>query len=195
MFGDSDLEGVTVAGTITQKDREFVETWENIAVSRNAIIRLDVRGDEKQEIISGPRTFMVTTEERLIHQNKVRDPKNDPFLNGAFRPVIVPDSVNIESNPNALSDNEIKSILVSSDVAWGEWMAILNSPETLGRMIDMANSTDGVTLKRFHQLQERYAEVKPKTRIVQKDADQYEGIRTSGRSADYRAPAAGAAAP
>jgi hypothetical protein len=28
--------------------------------------------------------------------------------------------------------------------------------------------------------------VKPKTRIVQKDTDQYAGIQTGGRSADYR---------
>lgn len=173
-------------GTITQADREFVETWENIAVSRNAIVKLDARGEEKQEVISGHRTFMVTTEERLLLQDKVRDPKNDPFLNGAFRPVLVPDSVSIDSNPNALSDDEIKSILVSSEVAWDEWMATLDSPDTLRRMIDLAESTEGITLQRFKRLQERLSEVKPKTRIVQKDTDQYAGIQTGGRSADYR---------
>jgi len=178
-----------VAGTITDKDKEFVETWENIAVSRNAIVKLDARGDEKQVVISGPRTFMVTTEERLLLQDKIRDPKHDPFLNGAFRPVVVPVTVNIESNPNALSDSEIRSILVSSDVAWTEWMATLTSVDTLGRMVTMAHDVDGMSLKRFEQLKERLAEVKPKTRIVQKDAEQYEGIRTGGRSGDYRGTA------
>jgi hypothetical protein len=162
-------------GSITEADAAFVETWENIASITNYVIRLDVRGDEKFEGISGKRTFMITTRERLITQDKVEDVKNDPFQNGSFRPVVVPDSVNIETNPNALSDDEIKSIFISSDIAWGEWMKTLDAPATLRRMIDMADEAD-ISLKRFRELQKRHEELNPKRRITQKDREQFESL-------------------
>jgi hypothetical protein len=86
-------------GSITESDRTFVESWENIAPSQNAIIRLNTRGDEKQEVISGRRNFMLTTEERLITQDRIVDDRLDPFKNGCFRPVVVPDSVSIDRAP------------------------------------------------------------------------------------------------
>lgn len=186
-------------GAITDADQNFTETWENIVPHGNGIIRLDIRGEETTEIIVGRRTFMLTTEERLITQSRILDPVNDPFRNGAFRPVVVPDSVTFETNPNALSDDEIRSIFVSSDLAWNEWITTLDSPETLRRMLDLAGDSD-ISVRRFKQIGARLAEVKPQTRIVQKDQSDYESIgqpggpttassdrRTQGgRSADYR---------
>ncbi len=190
-------------GTITQADRQFVETWENIAVSGNSIIRLDSRGEDKPELITGRRSFLITTEERMITEDRIVDDSNNPFRNGAFRPVVVPDSVDITSNPNALSDDEIRSVLVSSEIAWTEYMKVIDSPETLRRMVDLADEVEGLSLKRFKELGARFSEVKPKTQITQKDRAEYEKIggaappagpgaparkRTSagGRSADYR---------
>lgn len=185
-------------GTISDQDRNFVETWENIAPSGNAVIRLDSRGVEKQELITGRRNFMITTEERLITQDRIVDTKLDPFKNGCFRPVVVPDSVDTNTNPNALSDDEISSILVSSEIAFTEWMKIIDSPETLRRMVELAPHSD-ISLKRFQFLQSRLGEVKPPTQITQKDRDQYESIgsgapqpqpapqrRRGGMSSDYR---------
>ena len=182
-----------MAGFITDADKAFVEQWENISQITNSIIKLDMRGDEKHELISGKRTFMVTTEERMITQGKILDPKHDPFLNGCFRPIVVPDDVNIETNPNALSDEEMTKILVSSDLAFEEWLGTLTSPETLSRMVELAADMEDITLKRFKMLGARHAEVSPKRRIVQKDRDQFEAMAgadrprsTTGRSADYR---------
>lgn len=188
-------------GSITEQDTGFVETWSNISPSSNSIIRLDRRGDEKHEVISGFRDFYVTTEERLITQERILEEKNDPFKNGCFRPVLVPDSVDTKSNPNALNDGEIRSILISSAAAWDEWMKVIDSPETLRRMIALADESD-ISLKRYKQLATRMSEVKPKTRIIQKDQEQFEAMgappgrsgqaigkekRTvGGRSADYR---------
>jgi hypothetical protein len=194
---------VAVVGSITAADKAFVETWENIATPSNGIVRLDARGIERIEMIAGRRQFMCTSEERKITQDRVVDERYDPFRNGAFRPVIVPDSVDKNSNPNALSDDEISSILISSELAWGEWMAVIDSPETLRRMSDIAEQSD-VSLKRYRQVEARLLEVKPKTRITQKDREQYESMggpggtsdgrpsaprsdpRPGGRSADYR---------
>lgn len=189
-----------MSGTITETDKGFVETWENISRASNVIIRLDPRGDETTVVISGPRQFHVTTQERVIMQARVLDPANDPYRNGAFRPILVPDSVTASTNPNALSDDEIRSILVSSDVAWAEWLAVLDSPETLQRMMDLANETPSMTMVRYRELGARLVAVKPRTRIVSKDREQLEALaptpppageltgRTGarGRSRDYR---------
>ena len=86
--------------------------------ARTPIVRIDARGDEQQEVITGRRTFMLTTEERIITESKILDPANDPFKNGDFRPVVVPDSVTIESNPNAVSDEEIVQMFTVGDAAW-----------------------------------------------------------------------------
>src|SRR5438445_7552481 len=109
-------------GSIADEDRAFVETGENIASYQNVIIRLDTRGDERQEVINAQRHFMLTAEERIITQDRIIDPLNDPFLNGSFRPVIVPDTINIETNPNAMSDADIAGIFKASDLAFDEWL-------------------------------------------------------------------------
>jgi hypothetical protein len=155
--------------SITQAEREFVETWENIAPYQNAIIRLDHRGDEKYEVITGRRTFMITTEERMITQERVVEAKNDPFKNGSFRPINTPEDITVETNPNALSDDEILDIFASSDLAWEEWMKVIDSPATLNRMVDMADEAPGVTVKRLRDVQLRLREVKPPTRLTHKD--------------------------
>lgn len=156
-------------GTITRADQEFVETWENIAAYANGIIRIDARGDEKHEIIHGRRTFMLTTEERVITQDRIVEDKNDPFLNGAFRPVVVPETINIDSNPNALSDDEITGIFKASDIAFEEWLKTIDSPQTLRRMIDLAPHGD-ISLRRYQQIEARLNLVKPRTRLGTNDA-------------------------
>lgn len=166
-------------GFITDDDARFVETWENIAGITNYVIRLDMRGEERPEAVNGKRTFMISTKERKITQDRILEKKNDPFLNGAFRPVIVPDSVNIESNPNALSDDEIKSIFVSSELAWDEWMNTIDSGETLRRMLDLADGAD-ITLKRFRQLEARLEAVNPPKRITQRDQEEYDKLGPTG---------------
>lgn len=157
-------------GSITEEERTFVETWENIASYQNGIIRLDHRGDEKPEMIQGEsRPFYITTEERLLTQSRIVDKANDPFKNGSFRPVNVPDNVTIETNPNALSDDEIFGIFSAGDFAWSEWLATLDSPATLRRMIDLADEAEGATVKRLRALEARLVEVKPKTRLESSD--------------------------
>ena len=164
-------------GSITQEQVDFVETWENVSPSVNFIVKLDVRGDEQYVQVSGSRSFTLTSHERLITQGKVVDPANDPFLNGCFRPVIVPKEVNIESNPNALSDDDIRNIFVVSEVAWSEWLDALTAPATLRRMMALAEDDEGIPHKRYNALKARLAEVTggPK-HATQKDEDTYKAM-------------------
>lgn len=158
-------------GSITDQDTDFVETWENIATRQNAVVRLDARGEERQEVISGRRNFMLTTEERIITENKVLDPTNNPFKNGDFRPVLVPDSVTIESNPNALSDDEIRHIFSVGDAAWPELLGTIDSVATLRRMLDLAEEAENLTMKRYRDMEHRLLEVRGGERLQLKTND------------------------
>lgn len=169
-----------MTSSITEEDQRFVETWENIAEFQNVIVRINRKGDEAPEVIVGRRTFMITTAERLITQEKVLDPKNDPFANGSFRPVNVPDSMTIEANPNALADEEIIDILGMGDFAWGEWLKSIDSPATLRRMITLADEVETLSHKRYRQLSERLAEVKPVTRIQSNDPEVRKFLQSPG---------------
>jgi hypothetical protein len=97
------------------------------------------------------------------------------ILNGCFRPVIVADSVDIKTNPNALTNDEIRSLFVSSELAFAEWLTVLDSPETLRRMIELADDSD-TSLKRYKAIATRTAEVKPARRVTQEDRDELEKI-------------------
>jgi hypothetical protein len=102
--------------------------------------------------------------------DRIKDPKNDPFLNGSFRPVVVPDSITIETNPNALSDEEITRILNSeSAIAWQENLKTIDAVATLRRMLELAEELEDVSLKRYRQLEERLVEVRGKVRITSDD--------------------------
>lgn len=160
-----------MAGSITQEDREFVEVWEHVSPAQWGIKKLNARGDEIDEIIAGHRNFRLTTEERMITQDAIRRPELDPFLNGSFRPVEVPDSITIKTNPNALSDDEIKKILDSSDLAWKENLKQINSVATVRRMIDVAEVHPGVTVARLRRLQKKLVKVRGQARIDTNDPE------------------------
>lgn len=161
--------------SITAEDREFVETWENVSDISVGIASFNPRGEEGQVLIAGGRRFMCTTEERLVTQDKIADVANDPFLNGTFRPILVPETVTVQSNPNALSDAEILDVLKSTDLAWDEWMKVLDSPATLQRLLNAAEEAN-TSLRRFREVEARLEAVKPKTRVVQKDRSEFEKI-------------------
>lgn len=143
-------------GSITDEEKTFIETWENVGEGTNYIITENRRGDEVQVGIAGPRTFRLSTYERMLTEDKVVDPRHNPFKNGTFRPVTVPETVTIESNPNALSSEDILRLFTSSDVAWAEYLLVIDAPATLKRMMDMAENSD-ITMRRYRQLEEAYA--------------------------------------
>jgi hypothetical protein len=159
-------------GSISAEEKTFIETWENVGQGTNYIIRENRRGDEVQTGITGHgMKFRISTYERMLTEEKALDPRNNPFKNGVFRPVIVPQGVDIETNPNALSDDDIERLFASSEIAWDEYMNVIDSPATLKRMIDMAENS-GLSLRRFRQLEGMYEEFSNiGKRVVNSNAD------------------------
>ena len=146
-----------LAGSVTDKEKGFIETWENVSPVTNYIIRENRRGDEQYHEVKGPQKFKLSTYDRMLTEDKILDDRNNPFKNGSFRPIVVPEDVSIESNPNAMSNEDITRLFKSSDVAWDEYMDVIDSPATLKRMIDMADNGEGeLSHKRYRQLESMY---------------------------------------
>lgn len=149
-----------LSGSISEKDKTFIETWENVSPGVNYIVRENRRGDEEYLAVSGFRKFKLSTYDRMLTEDKIQDERHNPFKNGSFRPVIVPEDITIESNPNAMSEEDIRRLFTASDIAWGEYMEVIDSPSTLQRMIDIANNGEvDLSVRRLRQLEsmrERY---------------------------------------
>lgn len=173
---------VSLTGSITEEDRLFVETWESVSQAQNYIIRLNRRGDDTPELIQGTRQFKITTYERIMTQDKVLDKKHDPFTNGCFRPIIVPQALTVESNPNAISDVEIDRVFVASEAAWDAYMEVIDAPATLRRMLERAEHST-ISLKRYRELEDRERAMNPQKRIMQKDQAQYDALGSGGSPA------------
>jgi hypothetical protein len=156
-------------------ENSFVETWESVTPSIHWVIKLDFRGDEKVEQIKGPnRRFTVTTEERFIQSERAKAELN-PYLNGDFKPVQVPEGLNVETNPNALNDEDVKLFLAASNRVFNEMLERIDSQSTLRRIVDMIeNSEVDVAYQRYNQLSSKLDLLKGETRIVQNDQETYE---------------------
>lgn len=173
-----------VTGSVTEAEKRFVEEWESVSDAQNYVIREDRRGDEQFIHITGHQKFKITTYERILTQDRIRDKTYDPFVNGQFRPIIVPESISVQTNPNALSDEDIQRIFVASDVAWDEYLAVIDSASTLRRMIELAEGSN-LSLKRYRELEAREQAANPMKRVTQKDQEQFDkmgpvGSPTSG---------------
>lgn len=167
---------------ITDAEAGFVETWESVSQTTQYVIKLDFRGEPYHHMVPSEREFDITTEERLLTQKAVNRDGLDPFTNGCFRPVRVPEDITVDTNPNALSKADIERIFKASSRAWDEYLSVIDGAETLQRMVDLAQDSDDLSVKRLNQLQERLAEVRPKRRVESKSLDEYEKAGTgSGR--------------
>jgi hypothetical protein len=153
-------------------DRTFVETWESVVPQDIWVVKVNHRGDTEPLRAGGRRRFTITTYDRMVTQERVARPEYDPFTNGQFRPVVVPDGINIKTNPNALSDEDIQALFNASDVAWVEYLKVIDSAETLRRMVELADNAD-IKLSRFRELEGRLNAVAPMLGAPQKDADLY----------------------
>lgn len=169
-------------GSITQEQVDFLETWENVSPTTNYVIKIGPRGDEEHHAVEGPRQFTLTTQERIITQSRILEKENDPFQNGCFRPVITPEDINIDTNPNALSDEDIVNLFGASKLAWGEWLSTVDAPATLRRMLDLAVEHDeDIPYARVNQIKARLDEVGGGPRhATQKDEDTYKAMTGEG---------------
>ena len=164
-------------GAISDIDREFVETWQNVSEGTYYVIEFDARNDPTQVPVAGGREFKLTTEERIVTEDKCLEAKNNPFRNGAFRPLTVPDDYQPERNPNALANEQIEKMFTASELAFTEFLSGIDSPATLRRAIALGEDHDALTMKRMNLIKDRFREVNGTPRhAIQRDEKEYRTI-------------------
>lgn len=164
-------------GAISDVDREFIETWQNVSEGTYYVIEFDARNDPTMVGVEGGREFKLTTEERIVTEDKCVEAKNNPFRNGAFRPIMVPEQYVPERNPNALSNEQIEKMFAASEMAFSEFLDGIDSPATLRRALALGEDHDQLSTKRLNQIRDRFREVNGGPRhAVQKDEGQYRTI-------------------
>lgn len=185
-----------LSGSVSEKDKTFIETWENVGLGTNYVIRENRRGDEVYEQVAGKRKFKLSTWDRMLTEDKIADDRHNPFKNGSFRPILVPEDVTIETNPNAMSDDDVKRLFQASDLAWAEWMEQIDSPATLQRMLDMADNGEAdLAHRRYKQLSSMHARYSNIGQRVgaQKDQEMFDRMSSGATSGSLSEPTAAAA--
>lgn len=140
-----------------------VETWSNTGPSLVHLIKIGEYGRRETQLVYGERTFTLTPQERRINQSQCFDPKNDPFVNGTFKPVALlddePDTAVLRDNPNVLDDDDILALFKLTGDTFNERLIAITNMTAVDRLIEVAKRpATGAsvgqleTLKRYKKL-------------------------------------------
>lgn len=138
-----------------------VETWLNVGPAMVHLVKIGEYGRRETELAYGGRTFAITPQERRLNQSLIFDPvANDPFTNGAFKPVVLlddeKDTATLRNNPNVLDDDSVTELFKLTGEAFSERLLAITNPNAIDRLIDTARKPDtGASVQQVHIL-ERY---------------------------------------
>lgn len=132
--------------TIEQpKDAEAgtLEEWESLVEASYRIQRYGEKGERSSERIRGKgKVFFITADERRKNQVGVRDKKNDPFTNGAFRlnahDASDAESVALADRLEPQTDEDLQDVLDSSLEAFTMKVNSFMSELTVTRLYRLA---------------------------------------------------------
>lgn len=86
-----------------------LEIWESTIPGRVTVTVTNSRGNRQdQSVVGNGSRLRITTDDRELVEEQVRDPQNNPFLNGMLYQVGGP--TRADSSPDALSDDDLKDV-------------------------------------------------------------------------------------
>lgn len=142
------------------------ELWKSAIRGKIYVKRLDRRGDLIDECVLSGKKLHIRPEERRINQEMAASPELDPFLNGYLIPERLldgnDDTPDLSENPNAMSDEEMKSLLVDRRSLKKLQTAAesITNPMTIQRFLAIAGADDvDATVKQVGVLKARLADL------------------------------------
>lgn len=140
-----------------------LETWKNVSRGKRGITRIDPYGKRSSELVPPGKTVKLSKEERLHYQRNAANEELDIFQNGALVPVTLIDEADIAefaSNPNLLSDEELTNLFKLQWKKFEVEVSKISNIYALERMVEFANESEDVTVKKFDVVKTRLADIK-----------------------------------
>jgi hypothetical protein len=142
------------------------EIWKNDSNSDSWILTKDHNGKLVSTPVRAHNQVMITTEERQINQTRAYSPAVDIFSNGSLSPVRLledaDDYAEIASNPNLLSEDDMKAIFKLTAAKFKARLAEIDNATAISRIMEIANSESEevtVSMPQFKAIERRLAEV------------------------------------
>lgn len=151
--------------SLSPDERAAFETWVG---NTDSVVVLVTRGEyaiEKDLRVEGRKKFQITPADRRMNQDRIADPRFDPFLNGTLAPVSLVegewDNDLLRSNPNVLTEEEMKSLLKERNPQkFAERLETVDNEATLRRLLEIAYEVDA-SVSRVAALQKALTENAP----------------------------------
>lgn len=124
-----------------------LERWRSTTASSVGIVRWNKRleTEEFQRIERGVE-FAISYDERKLNQGKVIRAEHDPFTNGSFAPVHLPDGTpdktDLEKAVDTMTDEELDALINAPQRVFDRDLAKLSSPMALHRLYTMARAQE-----------------------------------------------------
>lgn len=148
------------------------EGWKNSGKSTLQVWAFSsVYGQMSATLIRGGQTVHLTPAERRMNQDKVLDPKHDPFTNGTLIPVRIieteADVEQIRSNPATLTDDQIAELMSGHGNTLKKRLRDISNSVTLMRLLEIGASeaVDASTSKML-AVRERLEEIDPQQAAI-----------------------------
>lgn len=163
-------------------DERRLETWQNASRGRIGVLKFDRYGQLKSETIRSGAKFQITTEERLMNTERAATRALDIFSNGYLTPVRIldgtEDAKEIASNPNLLSETDLKKLFGGTAKAFVEKVGGITNAGTLKHMLDLADTEEVDAKQSFKKiLLDRLGELEPSSYT---EVEQVDGLPVNG---------------
>lgn len=154
-----------MAGRIVE-DESLFETWKNSTAGLLVLKKIDRLGNVVDELISGGKTVQVTPVERRLNQEQAATDGLDCFQNGILTPVklieTAEDIDQLRGNPNHMSESEMASLFKTRNLkTFEDRITAITNPIALERLVKIAETDDGATVRQVALLKERLDSIAP----------------------------------
>jgi hypothetical protein len=141
------------------------ETWSNNGQGDVFVLTFDHTGKLRSVPIRSGQKLTMTIEERQLNQERAFAKDVDIFHNGRLTPVRLVDTAEdyeeIASNPNHLSEDDMKEILKLKGKTFSSRLETITNVIALERMVDLAGDDSlGVSMAQFKTLDKRLNDVR-----------------------------------
>lgn len=155
------------------------ETWTNPGKGQVYILTFDARGNLGSTVVRPNGKIVISTEERLLNQDRAATEGSDVFKNGSLTPVRLIESAEdyqeIASNPNLLSEDDMKDLFKLKAADFKKRLGDINNIIALDRMHELAtdeNSEINTTVAQLKALESRISDVRGDSGVVEIESAQ-----------------------